>query len=34
MKQEKTIYVSTLMFNRAFTRAAFILKNRPAGSAR
>lgn len=30
MKQEKTIYVSTLMFNRAFTRAAFILKNRPA----
>ncbi|KWU19031.1 NUDIX hydrolase [Burkholderia cenocepacia] len=28
--QEKTVYVSTLMVNRDFTRAAFILKNRPA----
>jgi ADP-ribose pyrophosphatase YjhB (NUDIX family) len=30
MNQERTVYVSTLMVNRAFTRAAFVLKNRPA----
>lgn len=30
MTQQITEYVSTLMFNKARTRAAFILKNRPA----
>lgn len=30
MTQEKTVYVSTLMMNRSFTRAAFVQKNRPA----
>ena len=29
MTDNRTVYVSTLMVNRAFTRAAFIQKNRP-----
>ncbi|MBK3779934.1 NUDIX hydrolase [Paraburkholderia aspalathi] len=29
MNKEKTIYATGLMFNKAFTRAAFVEKNRP-----